>query len=129
MQGNRGTPLRSSKAEPYILIWSLNFNFSAHGCRHTRPRHWHWNLRREVGPDHALFGKPAKALAVSEDRDDVLFEIAEGGITRYAVVHLTWIRKTESSGKWPRTEFFDSLDDWLAWMKADHKDYTWGEGK
>jgi hypothetical protein len=93
-----------------LLLWIPNFSFSAHGCRHPR-----------------LFRKATKALAVAMDRDDVLFAMAEGGTTRYAVVHLTWRRKTEPSGKWPSTEVFDSLDHWLAWMKADHEDYTWGE--
>jgi len=84
-------------------------------------------LQREVGPDHPLFGKPAKALARREDRDDVLFEISDGTERKYAVVHLTWSRRMEPSGEWPGTQFFDSLARWLEWMKADHDDCTYGE--
>jgi hypothetical protein len=62
-------------------------------------------LQREVGPDHPLFSKPTRALAVARDRDDVLFEISEGSTRTYAVVHLTWSRKQEASGKFPLTLF------------------------
>ena len=61
------------------------------------------------------------------DRDDVLFEISGGSARQYAVVHLTWSGKPEASGTCPFTRFFDSLDQWLEWMKADHEDYTYGE--
>jgi hypothetical protein len=84
-------------------------------------------LNREVGPDHPLFGKTARALAVARDRDDVLFEISDLTAPRYAVVHLTWSGKEEQSGKFPWTEFFDSLEHWLDWMRADHEDYTHGD--
>lgn len=84
-------------------------------------------LRREAGPDHPLYSKPAKALAVAKDRDDVLFEIGEGTSLRYAVVHLTWSRKEEKSANCPFAQFFDSLSLWIEWMKADHGDYTYGE--
>jgi hypothetical protein len=85
-------------------------------------------LQREVGPNHPLFGKSARALAVAEDRDDVLFEIAVSGGRKYAVVHLTWSGKQEASAKFPGAEFFDSLDQWLQSMRAEHEDYTNGDG-
>jgi hypothetical protein len=84
-------------------------------------------LQREVGPDHPLFAKATRALAVARDRDDVLFEIADGDPHRYAVVHLTWSGKREISRMFPSTDFFGSLEQWLEWMKADHEDYTHGE--
>ena len=84
-------------------------------------------LQRELCPDHLLFGKHAKALAAAEDRDDVLFEISEGAERSYAVVHLTWSGRMEASANWPRTRFFDSLDRWLEWIKADHDEYATGE--
>ena len=82
-------------------------------------------LVREVGPGHPLFGKPAKALAVARDRDDVLFEFEDAGKARYAVVHLTWSGKREQSADWPGPQFFDSPTHWIEWMKADHDDYTY----
>src|SRR5260370_21720526 len=84
-------------------------------------------LQREVGPGHPLFSKSVKALAVAQDRDDVLFEIEDGPILRYAVVHLTWSSKTEPSTTCPFTQFYDSLAIWSEWMKADHDDCTIGE--
>jgi hypothetical protein len=83
-------------------------------------------LQREAGPDHPLYGKTTRALAVAQDRDDVLFEISGSFGTRYAVVHLTGTGRQEASGKFPWTEFFDSLDQWLEYMRADHEDYTYG---
>jgi hypothetical protein len=84
-------------------------------------------LKREVGSKHPLYAKSAKALAVAKDRDDVLFEITDSVSRRYAVVHLGWTGRFENSGVWPRTELFDSLEQWLDWMKADHEDYTYGD--
>ena len=47
-------------------------------------------LQREVvGPDHPLFSKRAKALAVARDRDDVLFEISDGAMTKYGVLSVS----------------------------------------
>jgi hypothetical protein len=36
-------------------------------------------LEREAGPEHPLFGKTTRALAVARDRDDVLFEVSDSG--------------------------------------------------
>jgi hypothetical protein len=33
----------------------------------------------------------------------------------------------EQSAKWPSTQLFDTMAQWLEWMKADHQDYTCGE--
>jgi hypothetical protein len=66
-------------------------------------------------------------LAVARDRDDVLFEVSDSDGPRYAVVHLIGTGKQETSGKFPWTEFFDSLDQWLEYMRADHADYTYGD--
>jgi hypothetical protein len=81
-------------------------------------------LVREVGPGHPLFSKPAKALAVARDCDDVLFEFEDAGRLRCAVVHLTWSGRREHSAEWPGTQMFDSLVLWIEWMKAQHEEYT-----
>jgi hypothetical protein len=83
-------------------------------------------LQREVAPEHVLPGKSATALAVARDRDDVLFAVNEADSLRYAVVHLTWSGKTAPC-PWPATTFFESLEQWIEWMKADHEDYTCGD--
>ena len=83
-------------------------------------------LRREAGPGHPLYDAEATALAVARDRDDVLFRVGGVGSIRYAVVHLTGSRRTEPH-PFPRSQFFDTLDQWIEWMKADHADYMCGE--
>lgn len=84
-------------------------------------------LKRELSPGHPLFDKRLRALAVARDRDDVLFEIADGEGRRYAVVHLTWTGHHETAPNCPWTDFFESLERWHEWMAEDHKDYTWGD--
>jgi hypothetical protein len=84
-------------------------------------------LQKEVGSLHPLYLKPAEAIAVARDRDDVLFVVKDGTDLRYAVVHLTWSQRTEGNPAVPRTQFFDSPAAWIEWMKADHDDYTYGE--
>jgi hypothetical protein len=85
------------------------------------------NCNERSGQPTPCFSKPALALAVARDRDDILFEINDGASLRYAVVHLTWSGKTEVSANFPWTEFFDSLTQWIEWMKAYHEEYTYGE--
>ena len=83
-------------------------------------------LQREVASQHVLHARSIRAIAVARDRDDVLFAVEDADSVRYAVVHLTWSHKPEPH-PWPRTTFFDSLEQWIEWMKADHDDYTYGE--
>jgi hypothetical protein len=80
-------------------------------------------LQRELAAGDELYGKPAEVLVVARDRDDVLFAVAEAVITKYAVVHLTWGHKEERLPR-PGTKLFDSLNEWLDFMKVDHDDYT-----
>ena len=68
-------------------------------------------LVREVGPQHVLFGKKARAIAVWQDCDDVLFTL-ESVPPSFAVVHLTWIMKTEVDARFPSAELYPTLDDW-----------------
>lgn len=80
-------------------------------------------LLREVGPQHVLFGKKARAVAVRQDCDDVLFAI-EGVAPTYAVVHLTWIMKTETDPKFPSTDIYSSLEEWRRrCMDPDSEDW------
>ncbi len=73
------------------------------------PRPLEHELARELRRDSALHGKKARAVARRIDCDDVLF-LADGQL---AVVHLTWLGKTDPSPGWPYTTHFD---DWEAWM-------------
>ena len=61
-------------------------------------------LIHEISKEHILHEKKAKAIAKREDCDDVLFKIGE---TEYAVVHLTWSSKKETTSNYPRTTIYN----------------------
>jgi hypothetical protein len=76
-------------------------------------------LARELHADHVLAGRSLRAVAARADQDDVLFEVDGIG---FAVVHLTWSGRRESSAQWPSSQLFPSLEDWRErGMKADHE--------
>jgi hypothetical protein len=80
-------------------------------------------LRRELAPDHPLYGCSATAVARRVDTDDVLFELT-GAPSRFAVVHLTWSGRPEIDARWPSVEFFSDFDDWIErGMTLDHQEY------
>lgn len=80
-------------------------------------------FEREVGPMHVLHGKKVRAIAARQDCDDVLFAI-EGAQT-CAVVHLTWIMKTETNPNFPSTEVFPTIEEWhRSRMIPDYADFT-----
>ena len=66
-------------------------------------------LHRELPAAHQLHGRQVHAVARREDRDDVLFLSEERGPVFW--VHLTW--SMESDPKWPWTETYRNLDDFL----------------
>lgn len=83
-------------------------------------------LARELSPGHPLFGLTATAIGRREDRNDVLFHLAEEEHP-YAVVHLSWSGRPELDPRWPHTTCFSSLDDWVARrLDPDAAEY-WGE--
>jgi hypothetical protein len=75
-------------------------------------------LQRELSADHLLFGQSLWPVARRQDCDDFLFRVGHSP-ERYAVVHLTWTGKRESSSRWPTTAFFDSLDHFVEQMRLD----------
>ncbi len=82
-------------------------------------------LQRELAPGHALYGscRGARAVAVRQDCDDVLFELQ--GSTQFAVVHLTWTKTPPDRVPWPETEVFEDMSSFIERrMKEDHEDFT-----
>jgi hypothetical protein len=80
-------------------------------------------LASEIGPAHVLNGIPMRAVAVRQDRDDVLF-VGDDERPVTAVVHLTYSNRPEPDPRWPTTTLFDSLEDWVErGMRADHDDF------
>ncbi|WP_287970274.1 hypothetical protein [Microcystis sp. LE19-195.1E] len=67
-------------------------------------------LRRELPAGHQLFGQEVQAIARRDDRDDVLFRSREESGPVFWV-HLTWC--VESDPKWPWSEVYESLEDFL----------------
>ena len=59
-------------------------------------------LKKELSPNHLLYGKKAVAVASRFDCDDVVYWISE--LEKYAVVHLTWSKETSS--QFPNTKLF-----------------------
>lgn len=74
--------------------------------------------------DHPLSGVECMALLKFGPDDDILVSLYKPGlIHRYAVVHLTWSGKKESSVH-PRVSFFSDFYDFVHLrMLPDHKDY------
>ena len=54
-----------------------------------RAKYFEQELARELGPEHALFGRPIKCVALTRRSDDVLFQL---GDSTFARVHLTYTR-------------------------------------
>jgi hypothetical protein len=68
-------------------------------------------LRGELSPDHALYGRPVRAVARRDDSDDVLFAI-EDGTGRVVDVHLTWTESPPERAPWPIAIFYTSFEVW-----------------
>lgn len=60
----------------------------------TAPDSFENELYNEVGGKHILFGRKVSAIGRRYDCDDVLFRVFDADFN-YAVVHLTYSRKTE----------------------------------
>ena len=62
---------------------------------------------------HALTGYNCSAVCKTIQSDDVLFSIYcdKNSDADFALVHLTFSGKKESSAKWPATTFFEGFDD------------------
>ena len=83
---------------------------------------WEGQLRREVGPQHALFGRQVSLIARRFDTDDALFQLSGQHV---AEVHLTWRRGMEPDPRWPRAGIFDSLEVWgRDSMIPQHEDWS-----
>ena len=81
-------------------------------------------LASELGAGHQLKGRDMRAVAVRQDRDDVLF-VSSDEPQLVAVVHLTYGNRPESDPRTPTTKMFASVEDWIErGMKQDHDDAT-----
>jgi hypothetical protein len=66
-------------------------------------------IQAELTDPHPLFGKVVKPIAIRADSDDVLVKTTEG----YALVHLSWCRRSRPSPDFPHTRL---LDDWETFL-------------
>lgn len=78
-------------------------------------------LRQEIGPMHVLHGRSFRAVGVTVESDDWLFELDDG---TFAQAHLTYTpNPPETAPDFPRTRLFETLAGWmLAVMLPDHVD-------
>ena len=80
-----------------------------------------YELRTELQPGHALYGRTAKAVARRQDNDDVLFAIESPN--EFAVVHLDWCLHPEPIPEFPWTNRFASFDEFVRdCMVHDHEE-------
>ncbi len=80
---------------------------------HQSDQELHEELEREMSPRHQLYGIKARAIALRQDCDDVLFELlGERAPAALAVVHLTWSGKEDRDPRFPWVELYDSFTDW-----------------
>jgi hypothetical protein len=76
-----------------------------------RALYFEQELAQELGPHHALFGRTTRAVAITRESDDVLFEFADG---TFAQVHLTYTRNPpEMAAGCPGHRAFETLADWM----------------
>lgn len=66
-------------------------------------------IEAELTPPHPLYGKVVRPLAIRADSDDVLVETQDG----YALVHLSWCRRSQPSPDFPHTRL---LEDWETFL-------------
>ena len=105
--------------EPWVAV--ADFGWPADRTA-TYQNDWELQLKREVGPSHVLFERPAKLIARRFDKDDALFLLPDDSV---AEVHLTWSRGVEPDPQWPETDIFESLEAWANQsMAMQHRDWA-----
>jgi hypothetical protein len=87
---------------------------------------WEAELKREVGPNHVLYGCTVKAIGHHGGCDDVLFLVEEPH-PRLAVVHLTYLRSPpETVPTVPHTVFYENVLDFITQcMAPEHNDFVY----
>lgn len=76
-------------------------------------QHFHAELQRELPPGHLLYGVPVQTFASRDGSDDTVFQHCNES-TRFTVVHLTWIGKTEINPEHPAIVFDGTFAEFLA---------------
>jgi len=73
-----------------------------------------YELRMEVRLDHPLYGVKARAIARTCHTDDILYQLKDHPIAAFAVVHLTFRGRLESSPQWPTVILYRDLEHWVS---------------
>ncbi|WP_420539118.1 hypothetical protein ACN92M_17075 [Paenibacillus polymyxa] len=80
-------------------------------------------LHKEISENHILYGADLDVIARREDKDEVLYQY-KANPDKCVQVHLTWKMDKEIDSKWPKTQEFNSFDDWVnEVMLIDNKEY------
>ena len=70
-------------------------------------------LRMELGLDHPLYGVQARAVARTCHTDDILFQLLDHDVAKFAVVHLTFRGRTEHDPQWPSVTLYRDMEHWV----------------
>lgn len=76
----------------------------------TEPGLLQQQLVAELTTPHPLYGQVVKVLAIRADSDDILVQTRDG----YALVHLSWCRRSRPSPDFPHTLL---LSDWESFLR------------
>ena len=71
----------------------------------------------ELNKNHNLYKKVKSALAKCDAKDDVLFLLNDDS---YAIIHLTWSGKKESTGVFPYFKEFSNLQNALIYIENEY---------
>lgn len=84
----------------------------------SNPQHFELELQKEISQSHVLFGLQVIAVAKSINSDDVVFKILAENSFRYALVHLSFSGKHESTPNFPLTKVFNNMESLLSHLKT-----------
>jgi hypothetical protein len=77
-------------------------------------------LRRELAPAHALFGRVGSVIGRDASSDDIVAEVAGGG---FAIIHLTWTGRLDPDPeRYPATRMLRDIQSLLAALDAGPKE-------
>ena len=81
-------------------------------------------LRRELHPEHPLYGRAARAFVRRMDRDDVLFIMSHP--VQLALVHLTYTASPPEQPPWPKCDLYEHVWQFVDRTHEDAAEYEAG---
>ena len=85
------------------------FNFCEPWERASSPHKTLKQLESVLSPEHELYGSVRSVIASRVDSDDLLVQTQTG----YALVHLTWCRRSRPAAPFPHTVSLETWEEFL----------------